>query len=72
MQLESEEPSHRALAPHGDALEHLVTVDALVAAHAHGRGVDEVDARALAQQHLLDEDQQRQGDLALQLNEPAV
>lgn len=33
-------------------------MDVLVAADAHGRGVYEVDAHALAQQHLLDEDQQ--------------
>jgi hypothetical protein len=31
-----------------------VAEDALVAAHAHGRGIDEVDTRALAKQHLLD------------------
>ena len=72
MHLEAEEPSHGALAPHGDALEHLVAVDALVAADAHRRGVDEVDARALAQQHLLDEDQQRQGHFPLQFHEPVV
>ena len=70
--LEAEEPSHRALAPHGDAPEHLVSVDALVAADAHGCRVDEVDARALAQQHLLDEDQQWQGHFPLQFDKPVV
>lgn len=70
--LETEEPSHGALAPHGDTSEHLVPVDALVAADTHRRGVDEVDTRALAQQHLLDEDQQRQGHFPLQLDESVV
>ena len=39
---------------------------------AHRCGVYEVDTRTLAQQHLPDEDQQRQGDFPLQLNEPVV
>ena len=72
VQLEPEEPTHGAFPLHGDALEHLVAEDALVAADAHGSGVDEVDARALAKQHLLDEDQQRQGCFPLQLHEPVV
>ena len=48
VQLESEEPPHRALSPCGDALEDLVAVDALVAAHPHGGGIHEADACALA------------------------
>ena len=72
VQLEPEEPSQGALAPHGDALEHLVAVDALVTAHTHGCGVDEVDARALAKQHLLDKDQQGKGHFPLQFHEPVV
>ena len=72
MHLEAEEPSHGALAPHGDAPEHLVPMDALVAADSHRSGVDEVDTRTLAQQHLLDEDQQRQGHFPLQLDKPVV
>ena len=72
MHLEAEEPSHERSAFHGNALEHLVAMDALVAADAHGYGVYEVDTHALAQQHLLDEDLQLHGHLSFQLHEPVV
>ena len=72
VQLEAEEPSHGALAPPGDAPEGLVHMDALVLAHPERSAVHETDARTLAQQHLLDEQGQRNGYLPLQLHKAVV
>ena len=72
MQLETEEPPHRALPTGGEALEHLVAVYALVLAHPHGGGIHEADAGTLAQENVLDEYEQQQRDFTLQLHEPAV
>ena len=72
VQLESEEPSHGALASGRKALECLMDMDALVLANTKGRGVNEADTGALAHEHLLEEDDQRDGLLLLQLNETVI
>ena len=72
MQLEAKEPSHRALASLGNALEGLVLEDALVLAHPQRSAVDEADAGALAHQDSLDEHGKFDDCQLLQLNETVV
>ena len=72
VQLESEEPSHGALASPGNTTEGLVHMDALILADSQWCAVDEADARTLAQQYPLDEQSQRDGNLPLQLHEAVV
>ena len=47
-------------------------MDALVLAHTQGRGVNETDAGAFAQEYLLDKDGERYSRLLLQFHEPVV
>ena len=72
MQLEPEEPAHGALPSLGNALERLVDVDTLIPAHPEWSAVYETNARALAQQYLLDEQCKGYGHLLLQLDKPVV
>ena len=53
-------------------LEDLVHVDSLVPAHPERCAVNYTDARTLAKQHLLNEQRQRNGHIALQLHKPVV
>ena len=69
MQLEPVEPSHRALALLCPSLHGLVLVRPLDVAARQGGGVDDGDARALAQGAGLQEQQQVQRDLRLALDE---
>ena len=72
VKLETEEPAHGALPSLGNALEYLVDVYALVLAHTQRRTVYETDTCAFSQEHLLDEDNHRNGYGALQLHEAVV
>ncbi len=72
VQLEAEEPAHGAFASLGYALERPVDMDALILAHPERGAVNEADARAFAQEHLLDEQRQGNGDLPLQLDEAVI
>ena len=72
VQLEPEEPAHGALPSLGNALERLVDVDTLIPAHPEWSAVYETNARALAQQYLLDEQCKGNGHLLLQLDKPVV
>ena len=72
VQLEAKEPAHGALAPLGNPLEDLVDVDPLVPAYTQWCAVDETDARALAKQHLLDKQGQRNCHVVLQLDKTVV
>lgn len=62
MQLEAKEPAGGGLAPLGQPGKHLVRVDALVETNINGGGVDEGDARAIAQTAGAQVDQQRDQD----------
>ena len=72
MELEAIEPAHGALPSLSDTLEYLVDVYALVLAHTQRRAIHEADTSAFPQEHLLDEDNQRNSDGALQLHEAIV
>ena len=72
MELEAIEPAHGALPSLSDTLEYLVDVYALVLAHTQRRTVYETDTCAFSQEHLLDEDNQRNSDGALQLHKAIV
>ena len=72
VELEAEEPAHRALPSLGDALEDLVNVYALVLAHTQRRAVHETDASAFAQKHPLDKDNKWDDCLLLQFHEAVV
>jgi hypothetical protein len=72
MQLEAEEPPHRAFASLGNALEGLVLEDALVLAYPQRGAVDEADASALAHQDGLDEHCKFNDCPLLQFNETVV
>ena len=72
MQFEAVEPANRALTPLGKSLEDLVQVDALVPADAQGGAVDETDSRAASHAALLDEQDERDGDLPLQFDKAVV
>ena len=65
VQLESEEPAHRALSPLGYTLERPVNMDTLILADPERRAVNEADTRTFAQQHFLDEKGQGNGNLLL-------
>ena len=54
MQLEAEEPSHRAFSSLGYTLENFVNMYSLVFADTQWCAVNEAYARAFAQQDLLD------------------
>jgi hypothetical protein len=70
--LESEEPTHGALASLGNTIERLVDMDALILADSQRCAVNEADTCTLAQQHLLDEQGKRNGYLFLQFHETVV
>ena len=72
VQLKPEEPAHGTLAPLGDSLEDPVYVDPLVLAYPQRRAVNETDTRALAKQHLLDKQRQRNRHVVLQLDKTIV
>ena len=72
MELEAEEPSHGAFPALGDSFENLVDMNPLVLTHTQRRAVHEADARAFAQQHLLDEDCQWNSHGALQFYEAVI
>ena len=72
MQLESEEPAHRALSPLGYTLERPVNMDTLILADPERRAVNEADTRTFAQQHFLDEKGQGNGNLLLQFHKAVI
>ena len=72
MQLESVEPSHRALPLGRPSLHGLMLLLPLDVAGYQGRGVDDGYARALAQGTGLEEQQQVKPHLSLTLNEAGV
>ena len=72
MQFETEEPSHRALAPGGYSLEHLMHVNPLVPTYTQWSAVHEGNAGALATENLLDEQGQGKGHIFLQLYETVI
>ena len=72
VELEAVEPSHRALAPLGISLEHLVAPDPLVVAYRHACAVDEAYARALAEAAELEEEHHLYGHPCLKFHEPVV
>ena len=72
MQLEPVEPSHRALAPLGEPLEDLVEMDTLIPAHPQGCAVHKADSRAASHAALLDEQDERDGNLPFQFNESVI
>ena len=53
MKFETEESSHRTLFAHGNPLENLVTMDALVSAHPKRNGIHEAHTGAFAPKHFL-------------------
>jgi len=72
VQLESEEPTHGALASLRNTLERLVDMDALILAYPQRCAVNEADACTFAKQHLLDEQGKGYGNLFLQFHETVV
>ena len=72
VQLEPVEPSHRTLSALGKPLEDPVEMDALVPAYPQRGAVNEADARADSHAALLDEQDERDGDLPFQFDEPVV
>ena len=72
VQLEPVEPSHRTLSTPGKSLEDPVEMDALVPAYPQRGAVHEADACADSHVALLDEQDERDGDLPLQFDESVV
>ena len=72
MQLETVEPSHRALSSLGQPPEHPVQMNPLVAAHPQGGAVNEAYSRASPNQALLQEQDKGNSDLLLKFSEPVV
>ena len=72
VQLETEEPAHRALSPGGYTFEDLVYMYPLIPAHAQGCAVHKVDARTLATKNLLDKQSQWKCRLLLQFHETVI
>jgi hypothetical protein len=72
MQFETEEPSHRALAPGGYSLEYLMQMNPLVPTYTQWSTVHEGNAGALAAENLLDEQGQGKGHIFLQLYETVI
>lgn len=72
VELESIEPSHRALPPLGKSPEDLVEVDALVPAYSQVGTVDETDSRAASHATLLHEQDERDCNLPLQFDKAVV
>ena len=72
VKLESKEPAHGAFAPLCDALECLVHMDPLILAYTQRGAVHKADACTLAQENLLDEHYQWDGNLTFQFNETVV
>ena len=69
VKLESKEPAHGAFAPLCDALECLVHMDPLILAYTQRGAVHKADTCTLAQENLLDEHYQWDGNLTFQFNE---
>ena len=72
VKLESKEPAHGTFAPLCDALECLVHMDPLILAYTQRGTVHKADACTLAQENLLDEHYQWDGNLTFQFNETVV
>lgn len=72
VKLESKEPAHGAFAPLCDALECLVHMDPLILAYTQRGAVHKADTCTLAQENLLDEHYQWDGNLTFQFNETVV
>lgn len=72
MELEPEEPPHRAFPSCGYALEDLMDVYTLVPADTQRRAVNKAYACTFAQKHFLYEEGKRDGNRLLQLYETVV
>ena len=72
VKFESKEPTHGAFTSLCDAFECLVNMDSLIPAYTQRGAVHKADACTLAQENLLDEHYQWDGNLTFQFNETVV
>lgn len=72
VELESEEPSHRALAFLGDTLESLMNMNTMILAYPKRSTVHEADTCTIAKQHLHNEKGKRNGHIFLQFHKTVV
>ena len=72
VQLEAEEPAHRAFPSLGYALEHLMDMYPLVATDTKRCAVDKADFCAFAQKHFLDEQSQGYSHVSLKFYKMVV
>ena len=72
IRLESKEPAHGALSSHGDSLENLVAMNALVMADTQRCGVHEIDTGAFSKKNFFDKNKQWDSDFLLQFHKPVI
>ena len=72
IRLESKEPAHGALSSHGDSLENLVAMNALVTADTQRSGVHEIDTGAFSKKNFFDKNKQWDSDFLLLFHKPVI